>query len=180
MSFDRAFDKVVGVEGGYVNDPRDSGGETIYGITLRVARAEGYEGPMRDMPLSVARAIYRTKYWDKLRLDQVQAVAGYDIAHELFDTGVNQGTSAAAKYLQRALNALNQQAVLYADVPVDGDLGNLTLAALRSYMRRRGAQGAIVLLRAVNALQGAFYIGLAEQRAKDEAFVYGWILNRVN
>jgi lysozyme family protein len=179
VSFDEAFNKVLGIEGGFVNDARDSGGATRYGITERVARAYGYSGSMDMMPLTIAKSIYREAYWDRLRLDQVASIVGARVAEEMFDTGVNQGVSAAGTYLQRALNALNQQSTLYADIPVDGDVGKLTLEALRSFWRRRGNDGSTVLLRALNALQGSFYIALAERRAKDEAFVFGWLLNRV-
>ncbi len=179
MSYEGAFEKIIGIEGRYSNNPNDSGGETMYGITARVARAYGYSGPMNMMPLATAKQLYRAIYWDKLRLDEVSNVVGARVADELFDTAVNQGNVAAATYLQRSLNVLNQRSVLYADIPVDGDLGNLTLEALRSYFRRRGQEGSTVLLRMLNALQAAFYIELAERREKDEEFVYGWVKNRV-
>lgn len=179
MSFDEAFSKVVGLEGRYSDHPDDSGGATMYGITERVARAYGYSGLMRDMPLTVAHEIYRARYWDKLELDHVVNIAGARVADELFDTAVNQGPGPAATYLQRALNALNQKGTAYADISIDGDVGPVTIAALRSYVRARGVQGTTVLLRALNALQGAFYIELAERRTKDESFLYGWLLNRV-
>jgi len=86
----------------------------------------------------------------------------------------------AGKYLQRSLNALNQRGTFYSDVPVDGDVGPVTIAALRTFLRLRGVPGTTVLLRALNALQGAFYIELAERREKDEDFVYGWLSNRIN
>lgn len=179
MNFEDAFSKVVGIEGRYSNNPADSGGETMFGVTEAVARAFGYAGPMSGMPLAVAHSIYRQRYWDKLSLDEVANVAGVRIADELFDTGVNLGTVAAGKFLQRCLNALNQQGAHYADVVVDGDVGRMTIAALREYMRRRSGPGATVLLRALNALQGSFYIELAERRAKDETFIFGWLQNRV-
>lgn len=179
MNFDDAFAKVVGIEGRYANDPNDSGGETMYGVTIAVARAFGYQGPMQHMPLAVAHDIYRRRYWDKLRCDEVANIAGVRVADELFDTGVNQGTVQAGKFLQRALNALNKQGTYYADVVVDGDVGPMTIAALREYIRRRRTEGATVLLRALNALQGEFYVALAERRQKDEDYVYGWLLNRV-
>jgi lysozyme family protein len=91
----------------------------------------------------------------------------------------HQGPETAALYLQRALNALNQEGRLYADIRADGRIGPMTVAALREYLQRRGNPGITVLLRALNALQGAAYIGLAEHRMKDEAFVYGWLANRV-
>lgn len=178
-NFDEAFLKVVGVEGRYSDNPNDSGGATMYGITEAVARAYGYMGPMRDMPLGIAKEIYQLRYWNKLQLDKVASIAGARVADELFDTGVNQGTVAAGTYLQRALNALNQRGTMYADVSTDGDVGPMTIAALRAYVGRRGVQGTTVLLRALNALQGAFYIELTERRSKDEDFLYGWLLNRV-
>lgn len=179
MSFEESFAKVVGLEGRYAEHPDDSGGATTYGITERAARAYGYTGLMRDMPLAVAHEIYRARYWDRLHLDEVVNIAGSRVADEVFDTAVNQGATAAGTYLQRSLNALNLKGTAYADVQVDGDIGPMTIAALRAFVRRRGAQGTTVLLRALNALQGAFYIELAERRERDESFVYGWLLNRV-
>jgi lysozyme family protein len=179
VSFDEAFKDVVGIEGRYSNDPKDSGGETMYGITLRVARAEGYTGAMDAMPLAIAKSIYRSKYWDLHRLDSVMAIAGGRVAHEMFECAVNLPWGKAGTFLQRALNAMNQEAVMYADIPVDGQVGNLTLESLRSFMRRRGNEGATVLLRALNAQQGMHYLTLAEARQKDERFVYGWFNNRV-
>ena len=43
----RVIDQIIKVEGGYVNDPSDSGGETNYGITKHVARKYGYKGSMK-------------------------------------------------------------------------------------------------------------------------------------
>ena len=58
----RTIDAILRAEGGYVNDPADKGGETNYGITVAVARANGYTGPMRDLPVAMARAIYTARY----------------------------------------------------------------------------------------------------------------------
>jgi lysozyme family protein len=178
MDFNIAYDTVLGKEAGYSNDPRDSGGTTKYGITEAVARAFGYTGPMNLLGLDQAKAIYRSQYWDALQLDQVASLAPA-VAGELFDTAVNLGAGQAATFLQRALSVLNKEASWYPDVQADGRIGPMTIATLREYIRRRGAEGQIVLMRALNALQGAFYVELAERRAKDEAFVYGWLLNRV-
>lgn len=178
MDFNSAYDAVLGKEAGYSDDPRDSGGPTKYGITEAVARAFGYVGPMNLLSPNQAKAIYRGRYWDALQLDQVASLAPA-VAGELFDTAVNLGTDQAATFLQRALNVLNKEGSWYPDVKADGRIGPMTLASLREFSRRRGAEGQVVLLRALNALQGAFYVELAERRAKDEAFVYGWLLNRV-
>ncbi len=178
QAFEAAFTHTVGIEGDFSDDPADSGGATRFGITETVARANGYHGDMRELPFERARAIYRAQYWDLLRLDDV-ARASVKVAAELFDTGVNRGTSVAATYLQRALNALNDGGSRWPDVAVDGAIGPMTIFVLRELMIRRGREGETVLLAALNALQGADYIRLAEQRPKDERFVHGWLLNRV-
>jgi lysozyme family protein len=179
QAFDDAIARLGQIEGGYTNDPADSGGETNFGITLATARAFGYYDPMRTMPREVAVHIYRKRYWDALSLDNVALLAP-DLAGELFDSAVNCGPDTAGKWLQRSLNVLNQEGALYPDVTADGRVGPLTVAALREYLGKRGAEGAKVLLRALNSLQGAFYIGDAEARPKDERFVYGWFLQRVS
>lgn len=174
----KAIEMVLGHEGGYVNDPNDSGGETNWGITVAVARAYGYSGPMRQMTREQAKTIYLAKFWHSQRLDQI-AELSFAVAFEIFDTGVNQGETVGAKYFQRALNVLNKGGSMYPDTSVDGRIGPVTVAAFKEYVRQRGTDGVTVMLRALNSLQGAFYITLAEARAKDEAFVFGWLRNRV-
>ena len=172
------IDHIIDIEGGYVNDPSDSGGETNWGITVRVARRYGYTGSMRDMPRQVAFDIYAHRYWHSLELDQVAAMVPV-IAGELVDTGINAGVGRAAEFLQRSLNALNNNGKLYPDLTVDMDVGPATIRALTAFLKHRGNDGVLVLMAALNALQGAFYIGLAERRPKDEKYLYGWLLNRV-
>jgi lysozyme family protein len=173
VSFDRAFEKLLGVEGGYVNDPRDSGGATRYGITEAVARANGYTGEMNELPLDRAKDIYKRQYWDPLRLDDVSLISGA-VAEEMFDTAVNMGLATGGKFLQRALG------VLGSAITADGIIGPMTIDVLRRYIAKRGAdEGVTVLLRAMNALQACRYIELAETREKDRAFIYGWLRTRV-
>jgi lysozyme family protein len=176
-SIDQLIEELIGREGGYANDPRDAGGETKYGITEAVARAHGYGGAMTDLPRETAAAIYKRIYWTRPGFDKVAEIAP-DVAAELFDTGVNMGPMVAAGWLQRSLNALNEGGKDYPDVDEDGRIGPATLAALQGYRARRGLAGWRVLLLALNALQGAQYINLAKRKA-NEAFVYGWLANRV-
>lgn len=175
--FEKMIQEVLGVEGGWSDHPSDRGGKTMYGITEAVARSYGYTGSMRDLPLDTALSIYRSRYWNPLNLDKVVKIRR-SIAHELLDTGINQGVGRAAEYLQRSLNALNRQQKDYADIIVDGDIGPATINALKAFLDFRGYKGEVVLLRALNALQGAFYIGIADGR-KNEDFLFGWLLNRV-
>ena len=177
-AFDAAIADLLGVEGDFSDDPADSGGATRYGITEAVARRHGYIGPMRALPAETAKAIYRADYWDAQNLNAV-AMLSRRVAWELFDTGVNMGTGQAGEFLQMSLNAFNRQATDYPDLEVDGEIGPQTLDALDAFLRLRGHDGETVLLRALNALQGAAYIELAERREKDERFVFGWFLQRV-
>jgi len=110
MDFDAAFEKVIGHEGGYVNDPNDPGGETRYGISKRAYPNED----IKKLTLDRAKLLYKRDYWDRLKLDQLPT----DIRFDLFDAAVNSGLSAAAKFLQRACN-----------VTADGIIGNQTIAA---------------------------------------------------
>lgn len=175
----KIINDIIEIEGGYVNDPNDSGGETNFGITIDVARRYGYNGPMRDLPRALAFTIYSDEYWYKPRLDEI-ALMSPEIAEELADTGINMGVGRAGKFLQRSLNVLNNRQKYYNDIVVDGAIGNGTIGALRAYLDKRGKRGEKVLYRMLNSLQGAFYVTLAERREKDESFVYGWYENRVD
>lgn len=169
---------IIEREGGYVNDKNDLGGATCWGITEKVARANGYTGPMQTMPRSVAEKIYLDRYYVEPGFASIEALSPA-IAEELTDTGVNMGVSVASTFLQRSLNVLNSQGVFYSDVKVDGQIGAATYAALRAYLAKR-KDGEKVLLRALNCLQGARYVELCEARQQNESFLYGWLANRVS
>ena len=166
---------IIEVEGGYSHNPSDSGGETMYGITKHVAGLAGYIGPMSLLPRDLAFTIYTEKYWDSLHGDTMLELSAA-VTEEVVDTGVNMGVSRAAKFLQRCLNIFNRSGALYPDVTVDGNVGPATLSALNGCLTTRGEA---VLVKALNCLQGAFYVELAERREKDEEFIYGWFNNRV-
>lgn len=177
-TIDQMLDELLKVEGGYVNDPADSGGETNYGITKAVAMANGYTSPMKSMPVAVAKDIYRRMYWTAPGFDRVATVAPR-VAQELFDTGVNMGPKVAATFLQRALTALNLGGTAYPDLKPDGQLGNVSIGALTAFIHLRGAPGEEALIHALDALQGERYIRLAEDNPKNEKFLYGWLANRI-
>lgn len=111
MDFERAFDLLITHEGGFSNHPDDPGGATMYGVTEVVARAEGYIGPMRDLSLDFAKQVYRKRFWDACRCDQMPDV----IRYPLFDAAVNSGPSQAIKWLQVAVG-----------VKADGVIGPIT------------------------------------------------------
>ena len=174
----KVIDEIIEIEGGYVDDPDDSGGETNFGITKKVALENGYTGDMKLMPVEVARKIYEDKYWEPLHLSAIEKMSTI-VAEELADTGVNMGVARAAKFLQRSLNVLNNRGKIYPDLIVDSQLGAQSLHALGEFLSRRGLEGESVLYKMLNSLQGSFYVVLSERREKDEKYVYGWFKNRV-
>ena len=115
MNFDTAFKHVLQVEGDYSDHAADPGGKTRYGITEAVARTAGYRGDMRELPLDLAKRIYRHEYWDAVRADELPA----GIRLVMFDAAVNSGVGQAIRWLQRAVGAAD-----------DGVLGPRTLAAV--------------------------------------------------
>lgn len=113
MTYDEAFQRLIGHEGGYVNDPRDRGGETKYGISRRSYPGEDIAG----MTLERAKDIYRRDFWGPAGCDAVPPAVKFD----LFDMAVNSGVKAAARTLQRAVGAVD-----------DGAIGPQTLMAVQS------------------------------------------------
>lgn len=126
MTIDDIIDKTIGHEGRYSNHPNDTGGETMFGITVAVARANGYRGPMASLPRTEAVRIYRDIYAVRPGFTAVAAVSP-KVGAELFDTGVNLGPAIPARWFQRVLNAFNNEGKHYADVVEDGQIGPLTI-----------------------------------------------------
>jgi lysozyme family protein len=113
MDFQTAIDRVLSSEGGYVNDPRDPGGETQWGISKR-------SYPMLNigrLTRADAIAIYRRDFWDKSGADRVHE----DIGFQALDFAVNSGCDTAIRYMQRV-----------AGVAEDGHVGEVTLKAINS------------------------------------------------
>ena len=113
--FDKLFDRLIAHEGGYVNHPRDPGGETNWGITKRTALANGYSGQMRQMTREQAREIYYCAFWLRYQCDELPDAVSW----QFFDAAVNHGNGNAARMLQRA-----------AAVADDGIVGPATLSAV--------------------------------------------------
>jgi lysozyme family protein len=180
MNIEQYLDALIKREGGYVNDALDSGHATKFGITQAVARNYGYQGEMENLPLEIAKDIYKKQYWLEPRFEQVNLISPL-IAEELFDTGVNCGISFTKPLLQRALNLLNRQGKEgWVDLVVDSDYGPATLNALSMYIQKRGSEGEKVLVRLLNIMQGQHYIEITEKNSKYEQFFYGWLANRVS
>jgi lysozyme family protein len=179
VTIDQMIDGILEREGGYVDHPSDPGGRTNFGITERVARANGYTGHMRNLTKEQARSIYRREYIEK---PGFLGIAELDpaVAEEVIDSGVNAGQARAAKWFQQSLNVLNRRGKDYADIAEDGKIGPATLGAFKALRRRRGeAKARQLMLKALNGLQFMHYYKLAEGGTKFEDFMPGWLDSRI-
>jgi len=117
-------------EGGYVNHPKDPGGETNLGVTKRVYEEWGGTKDMKELTVEDVSPIYKKNYWDRVKGDHLPA--GLDLC--VFDFGVNAGTGRAAKYLQKMIGTTP-----------DGGIGPMTLAKLKEYVDAKGIEHTVKL-----------------------------------
>jgi lysozyme family protein len=122
-SYDQALRRLLVHEGGYTNHPSDPGGPTNFGITIydyrKYVKPGAAAADVKAMTLSEAKAIYRAKYWDAQRCDELPAGVDYAV----FDYGVNSGIGRSKKVLQRVVG-----------VKADGALGPATMQAVAAYL----------------------------------------------
>lgn len=179
MNIADIINDVIGVEGGYSDNPNDPGAETMWGITKATAIQYGYFGAMKDMPRATAFDIYSTEYVNGPHFDTIAKISA-PIAAVLVDIGVNMGVPVAVGFLQRALNVFNQQGTQYPDMHVDFLIGPATRSALSTFLQYRSPEGESVMLKALNCLRGARFISIAEKNPKEEDFEFGWFKNRID
>lgn len=113
MNFDVAFERLIGHEGGYVNHPKDPGGETNFGISKRSYP----DVDIKNLTLEQAKGIYLRDFWDACRCSEMP----FEVSFQVFDAAVNHGPERAALLLQEALG-----------VSQDGIIGNVTLATAQT------------------------------------------------
>ena len=151
-NYDKCLETILHHEGGYVNHPKDPGGETNLGVTKRVYEDWGGTKDMKDLTVEDVAPIYRKNYWDRMKCDDIPA--GLDLC--VFDFGVNAGTGRSAKYLQTMIGTV-----------ADGGIGPNTLRALDAYIDANGIEGAIKNFQ--EARQGYY-----ESLSTFETFGRGW------
>lgn len=162
------------VEGGYVNDPKDLGGETNYGITKQVARQHGYNGPMLHLPKDKAGKIYVSTYIQQpgfMPMIDVEPA----VAEELVDTAVNMGPARPSRWFQQSLNE-----ICGAGVVVDAKVGAGTIAAYAACQRK--VPPAMLCTRMLDALdtrQSDEYRRLVARNSSLSRFLKGWLANRI-
>ena len=127
-NYDKCLETILHHEGGYVNHPKDPGGETNLGVTKRVYLEHGGTKDMKDLLVEDVAPIYKKGYWDKMKGDQLPN--GLDLC--VFDFGVNAGPGRAAKYLQTMIGTV-----------ADGGIGPNTLKAVESYVDENGIENTI-------------------------------------
>jgi lysozyme family protein len=112
-AFDTAINRLLGNEGGYVNNPADPGGETNWGISKR-----SYPNlDIATLTREAAIAIYKSDFWDKVDGDALPPGVGF----QMLDFAVNSGIGTATRALQRAVGVAD-----------DGAFGPMSLAALKA------------------------------------------------
>tara|TARA_B100001094_G_C17656601_1_gene542261 strand:- start:62 stop:535 length:474 start_codon:yes stop_codon:yes gene_type:complete len=148
-SFNEIIEQVLKHEGGYVNDPKDLGGETKYGITKRFYP----ELNIKELTIEKASEIYKKDYWDRNKVESLPQ----NLWHIYFDMCVNMGKRTAVKVLQRAANNKGK------NIDVDGGLGPATIGALKG-----------VELDRVRAYRVKFYVDLITAKPEQEKFFLGW------
>lgn len=179
MNVDDIINEVLRIEGeSYTNDPKDSGGETKWGWTRKALRDMGWFGAVKDLDRPTAFDLYYKRFVINSGFEAIM-VHSSKIVAELVDTSVNMGEAWAGRFLQRALNALNNEQKVYPDIIVDGRVGPNTVKTLKKFLDFRGDEGEMVMLRCLNGMQLSRYAELAELAPKNERFFYGWVLNRV-
>ena len=156
-NFDASFARIIKSEGGYVNDPADRGGETNLGVTIGawgayLGRAI-QPGEMKALTQETVKPFYKSMYWDKVKGDDLPLGVDYAV----FDFAVNAGVSRAAKFLQRAVGAVD-----------DGTIGSGTLG-------RVAKTGPAALLKNFADQKQRFYNGLATTNPSQQKFLKGWL-----
>ena len=149
IEFDKIIEVVLEHEGGYVNDPKDPGGETNFGI----AKRSNPDVDIKNLTIEQAKEIYKSKYWDKNKVEKLPE----QLRHIYFDMCVNMGRGRAGKIIQRAANNRGHELV------VDGALGPVTLGKINN-----------VELERVRAFRIKYYADLVTRKPDLEKFYFGW------
>lgn len=154
-------------EGGFTAHALDTGGETMYGITEEVARANGYEGEMKDLTQEFAIKVYEAEYWRKGKCHEVGSQA---VSSLMFDCSVNHGVKNMVRILQRALNNINTNKH-YLPLEVDGVYGQKTREALEYQLSFRRDTD---IVHAIAAERVRFYLSICDNRPEQKVFLRGW------
>jgi len=149
-TFDEIIDVVLEHEGGYVNDPTDTGGETKYGISKRAYPDED----IKELTIERAKELYKKDYWDRFKVESFPD----RIRHIFVDMCINMGGGRATKILQEACNSKNSY-----KIDVDGGIGKDTIKAAANVEDFR-----------LRAFRVMFYAELVMKKPEQMKFWVGW------
>ena len=156
-NFDASFDLLIASEGGYVNNPKDPGGETNLGVTKAAwaayLRRPVAAGEMKKLTKDMVKPFYKTEYWNKVQGDKLPI----GIDYLAFDFAVNAGTGQSAKFLQRACGATE-----------DGQIGTNTLGKLATMRPRE-------LIDNFSEIKRRFYKDIVVRKPEQILFLVGWL-----
>lgn len=183
--FNEVFEKLIGYEGGYVDDIDDPGGETYKGVSRKHfpkwegwLYVDGVKGK-HDFPTVLESNVslqtevllfYKTEFWYKMNC----GVMPPKLAEEIFECSVNLGKERATVILQTALNILNNNQKHYKNIHADGLFGNITLSTMKVCISKIDDK---LLFNVLNFLQASFYLELMLTNEVKEKFI-GWF-NRI-
>lgn len=170
-------------EGGYANNPSDTGGETYAGIArkhwpkwdgwvfidnvkdslrnsntpLTAKNINKYASLSSRLSVLISQ-FYKQNFWDVLKLDLVN---DQQLANSVYDFGVNSGTGRSAKYLQQAVNN-----VCGVGLSVDGQIGNKTITEVNKHEAK-------IIYNVFNKLREDFYRSIA--KGSQSQFLKSWL-----
>lgn len=164
-NFDWCFERLADIEGGFVNDARDSGGATKYGITIstlsKYRKTQCTIEDVQNLELDEAKNIYRDWYWNPHKLDNFE---NYPLAYLMFDQNVNRGLTPTARTLQTVM-----------EIQADGIIGPKTISTMVTFLETvANKEIRDVMLEFVNSCQDS-YCRIVVKEPKNLAFIGGWI-----
>lgn len=124
LTFETAFDRLIGHEGNFTEDPKDRGNWTTGVIGKGQCKGTKYgisamtypDLDIRNLTLDQAKAIYKRDWWDRINADDLHSA----IVFQVWDFAVNAGMGTAKRKLQKAVN-----------VAEDGIIGPMTIKAIK-------------------------------------------------
>lgn len=164
----------LALEGGYVNDPKDPGGETNMGVTIKVARERGYTGPMRQLPPEVAVSIHYRGYIVEPGYEPLIKLSA-PVVEELYDSAINFGPARPSRWFQTSINEL-----CGTKLTIDGKVGGQTIAAFSACQVKLGPTSLCVsMLDRLDTKQRTEYDRLVRVNSTLQRYYKGWTNNRV-
>ncbi len=165
-NFEIAVDKLLKLEGGFVDNPADNGGATNYGISLRFLKSIQPTATVNDIKtlnLLTAMNLYKKYFWDAYKIGQIN---DQGVAEKVFDMFVNMNPKSAALIVQKSINFL-----FYGKLTEDCIIGEKTIQAINNEV-----PGLLLQIIRLNCVR--HYVSIADKDKSQRQFFFGWVKNR--